>query len=297
VFGEHQPGQTNVWEEFQEHRNKFGFAREIVRAEGETLGVKLLEQGLGSMRGAVGTPKQIIDLVERYEVAGVDQVIFVAQCGNNVHEEVCESLELFGREVVPHFADKADDVERAKAERLSSAIERALARREASREPAADYVVRPDGEPSPARTWQLSSPVGDPDDPAEQFLSQLRGKSDDELLGLVQNAQVLEVILHGMASRFDPQYARGFTGDIQYNFQAGNETKSYFVTVEKDSAEVHEGTSQTPAVTVAMPAPTYLRIASGEENGAIAMMEGRIGLEGDTKVAIRLGEMFGQSRY
>src|SRR5688572_9582278 len=158
VFGEHKPARTNVWEEFQQHRNKYGFAREIVRAEGETLGVKLLEQGLGSMRGAVGTPKQIIDLIERYEAAGVDQVIFVAQCGNNVHEEVCESLELLGREVVPHFAARADAVERAKTERLSEAIERAMARREASRAADADYVVRPDGEPSPARTWQLASP-------------------------------------------------------------------------------------------------------------------------------------------
>ena len=33
--------------------------------------------------------------------AGVDQVIFVLQAGKNRHEHICESLELFGREVLP----------------------------------------------------------------------------------------------------------------------------------------------------------------------------------------------------
>src|ERR671923_459979 len=34
VFGEHRPGRSNVWEEFQEKRNDYGLAREIVSAEG-----------------------------------------------------------------------------------------------------------------------------------------------------------------------------------------------------------------------------------------------------------------------
>ena len=33
VFGTHQPGRTNVWDEFQRNRADYGFAREIVRAE------------------------------------------------------------------------------------------------------------------------------------------------------------------------------------------------------------------------------------------------------------------------
>ncbi len=296
VFGEHRPGRTNVYEEFQKHRNKYGFAREIVRAEGETLGVKLLEQGLGSMRGAVGTPKQIIDLVERYENAGVDQVIFVAQCGNNVHEQVCESLELFGKEVLPHFAERADKVEAAKTERLAEACEKALARRRPARE-AKEYLVRPDGEPNAARVWVLASREEGEVSPQEQFLAQLRGKSDEELFEIARATQVLQLIVHGMAGNFQPQYARGFTGDIQYVFDGGKEKHEYYVRVGEDSAQAQEGRAESPAVTINMSVPTYLRIASGEENGAIAMMEGKIDLSGDARLAIRLGEMFGQSRY
>src|SRR5919197_1013543 len=35
VFGKHRPGHTNLWEEFQQHRHEFGFAREVVKASGE----------------------------------------------------------------------------------------------------------------------------------------------------------------------------------------------------------------------------------------------------------------------
>ena len=96
VFGEHRPGVTNIWEEFQANRDARGFARSIVTPDQAPLGVKLLQEGLGSLRGAVGTPDQIADLVARYEAAGVDQVIFVLQAGKNRHEHICESIELFG---------------------------------------------------------------------------------------------------------------------------------------------------------------------------------------------------------
>ena len=104
VFGRHVPGRTNIWEEFQRDRSEKGFAREIVAPNDAPLGVKLLQQGLGSLRGAIGTPAQVEELCRRYEAAGVDQVIFVLQAGRNRHEHVCESIELFGERVLPAFA-------------------------------------------------------------------------------------------------------------------------------------------------------------------------------------------------
>src|SRR5437763_2583 len=79
VFGDHHPGRTNIWEEFQRRRDETGFSRRIVTADEAPLGIKIMEQGFGSLRGAIGTPEQIRELARRYEAAGVDQVIFVAQ--------------------------------------------------------------------------------------------------------------------------------------------------------------------------------------------------------------------------
>ncbi|HKA84882.1 MAG TPA: LLM class flavin-dependent oxidoreductase [Acidimicrobiales bacterium] len=134
VFGTHRPGRTNVWDEFDEKRDLFGFRRQTAAQTGQTLGAQLFEQGLGALRGAVGTPDQVRDLLRGYEDAGVDQVIFVSQAGRNRHEHICESLELFATEVLPDFAEHEDEREKAKLERLAPAIEAALARRSPPRE-------------------------------------------------------------------------------------------------------------------------------------------------------------------
>jgi alkanesulfonate monooxygenase SsuD/methylene tetrahydromethanopterin reductase-like flavin-dependent oxidoreductase (luciferase family) len=103
VFGRHRPAQTSVWDEFERYRHERGFARDIIRADHQPFDIKVLQGALGSLRGAVGTPEQIAELCARYEAAGVDQVIFVAQAGRNRHEHICEALELYGDQVLPSF--------------------------------------------------------------------------------------------------------------------------------------------------------------------------------------------------
>src|SRR4051794_18599781 len=160
VFGEHHPGRTNIWEEFQRRRDDMGFARSIITTGQGPLGVKVLQEGLGSLRGAVGTPDQVRELVARYEAAGVDHVIFVRQAGPNGHEHIVESLELFGAEVLPEFAARADAADCAVDERLAPAIERALARRAPARTADPDYVVKPN------ETGAPGTGVGSRSDPA-----------------------------------------------------------------------------------------------------------------------------------
>ena len=150
----HEPGSTNVWEEFLERRDDQGFARDLIQADKAPLGVKIMQHGLGSLRGAIGTPDQIAELVRRYEAVGVDQIGFVLQAGRNRHEHICEALELFGERVIPEFAAEREERERVKAEGLAPAIELALARRDPAREAPPDYRI---------------------DEPAELALSTARG--------------------------------------------------------------------------------------------------------------------------
>jgi alkanesulfonate monooxygenase SsuD/methylene tetrahydromethanopterin reductase-like flavin-dependent oxidoreductase (luciferase family) len=142
VFGTHRPGKTNVWEEFQKNRSLFGFDRAIAARTGQPLGATMMERGLGALRGAIGTPEQIRTLLRGYEEVGVDQVIFVSQAGGNRHEHICESMELFAREVMPEFRDRHDAREKEKRERLAPAVDAALARRSPARETPADYGFR-----------------------------------------------------------------------------------------------------------------------------------------------------------
>jgi alkanesulfonate monooxygenase SsuD/methylene tetrahydromethanopterin reductase-like flavin-dependent oxidoreductase (luciferase family) len=138
VFGRHAPGVTDVWAEYQQRRAEHGFDPETVAAAGanqDRLGAKVVDEGIGGLRGAVGTPDQIRDYLLRYEEAGVDQVIFCSQAGKNRHEHIMESLELFGHEVLPEFKERDERAAREKSRRMEPVIERVMARKPASDHP------------------------------------------------------------------------------------------------------------------------------------------------------------------
>ena len=70
-------------------------------------------------------------------------MIFISQAGRNRHEDICESMELFAAEVMPEFKERDPGLVAAKEERLASAVEAALARREGPRTVDPDYCITP----------------------------------------------------------------------------------------------------------------------------------------------------------
>jgi alkanesulfonate monooxygenase SsuD/methylene tetrahydromethanopterin reductase-like flavin-dependent oxidoreductase (luciferase family)/putative sterol carrier protein len=309
VFGDHRPGRTNDWEEFLQRRESVGFSRDIVRADQAQLGVKILQDGLGSLRGAIGTPDQVGELVERYERAGVDQMIFVLQAGNNRHEHILESLELFGTQVLPAFAARrpARDVE--KAARLAPAIEAALARRAPARESDPGYTIAPldsgppavqrggadatNGRAGRGRLDGLSKVLAERGEQA--FRAFVRRSDDRRLERTVGSEPGLRVLFGGMTQRFRPDRAAGFTGTILYDLRGADGTeRPWTVAVERDGASARPGTVAEPSVTLRMTLADFVRIAGRDLDPGKALMTGRLGIEGDATVALRLGEMFGE---
>lgn len=142
IFGQQKPAHTDIHAEFQKNRALFGFSRDVAAQTGGPLGATMMQRGLNSLRGAIGTPEQVRQLLRGYEEVGVDQMIFVMQAGANRHEHICEALELFAREVMPEFDERHEARERAKLARLAPAMERALARRAPARSAPGDYTVR-----------------------------------------------------------------------------------------------------------------------------------------------------------
>ena len=141
VFGDHVPGKTNVWEEFQEKRHQMGYDPEVaVALEQKRLGAKVAAHGGKGLRGAIGTPDQLREFLRRYEECGIDQVIFIQQAGRNRHEDIMESLELFGKEILPEFKDR-DEANGAQVHRTRGAIEAAIPRVD-DPHAAKDYVIR-----------------------------------------------------------------------------------------------------------------------------------------------------------
>jgi hypothetical protein len=118
VFGKHYPGRTSIWESYERNGDQFSLFR-----------MQQLNQAPDAIRGCIGTPDQIRDVLRRYEEAGVDQVVFFSQAGHNRHEDICESYEMFAREVMPEFVERDAAREAARRERVEELNEKALARK------------------------------------------------------------------------------------------------------------------------------------------------------------------------
>ena len=69
--------------------------------------VAQLDANVLSQRGVIiaGNPESCIETVKMYEDIGVDQVIMIMQTETVPHHRVMESIELFGREVIPAFSN------------------------------------------------------------------------------------------------------------------------------------------------------------------------------------------------
>jgi len=82
--GPFEPGTMNIWERYLEWKQTPAGQRR----SGSEL---------------IGSPATIRERLRELRAANVDQVILLNQAGKNTHEDICSSLELFAKEVMPEF--------------------------------------------------------------------------------------------------------------------------------------------------------------------------------------------------
>ena len=100
------PGTVNIWEEYQAWRQ-----------------TEAGQKAANSTSGLIGSPATIRQRLKKFEDSNVDQVILLNQAGKNTHEDICESLELFAKEVMPEFHDREPEHQAWKQKVLKGEIE------------------------------------------------------------------------------------------------------------------------------------------------------------------------------
>lgn len=115
--GQHQPARQNLYRQFrdlpqnqQDGRENLRQARllseeEIRKEEPEEEVQRALYRAARS-GSAIGSPDTIRENLKRYETGNLDALILVAQCGDRKHEDIMESIELFGTKVLPEFKER-----------------------------------------------------------------------------------------------------------------------------------------------------------------------------------------------
>jgi hypothetical protein len=128
-FGEHKPGRTDLWEEFNRVR--------VPQIEKE---VADYATPLTAARGGIGTPDDLREHLRKFEKCGVDQVTFIQQAGMNEHAHICESLEIFAADVMPEFKEREAEREEQKMAELRPYLEAAMERKVSMPMPADEEI-------------------------------------------------------------------------------------------------------------------------------------------------------------
>jgi hypothetical protein len=124
--GNHQPGVTSLWDQFQ--------AQKAAMGEGP-----MTDEEIARAMGGIGSPDDVADWLRRYEAAGVDEVLFITQHGRTTHEHILESIRLVGTEVLPEFRERERARQAERERRLAPVIAAAMARKPPVPVAPADY--------------------------------------------------------------------------------------------------------------------------------------------------------------
>jgi alkanesulfonate monooxygenase SsuD/methylene tetrahydromethanopterin reductase-like flavin-dependent oxidoreductase (luciferase family) len=114
----HKPGRTNIWESYL--RDKAN----LMKVEDD----ENISRQLANSKSAIGNVEQVRKRLRDLRDAGVDQLNFIMQHGKTKHEHICESMELFAKEIMPEFSTEHDAIEAKKKAELAPYIELAFQR-------------------------------------------------------------------------------------------------------------------------------------------------------------------------
>ena len=99
-------GTVNLWDEYQKWKKA-----NPEKAEAALRG------------GLIGSPETIRNKLRKFETSKVDSIILLNQAGRNAHAHICESLELFAKEVMPEFHGREPEHQAWKRKVLAREIE------------------------------------------------------------------------------------------------------------------------------------------------------------------------------
>lgn len=102
----------------------------------------------------------------------------------------------------------------------------------------------------------------------------------------------LEDAINLMESRFNKDAAAGVDAIFQFDI-SGDDGGQYWLQVKDQTVEVNEGTHDSPSITIKATAANYLMLLNGDIAPMSAFMQGKVKVDGNMGLAMKLQSMFG----
>ena len=101
----------------------------------------------------------------------------------------------------------------------------------------------------------------------------------------------VEDMFQRIQTAFAPSKADGVNAVFQFDMTGDNGGK-YWIKVENNSAEFHEGEHDNPTTTLIASADDYMAIVNGDLNAMMAVTMQKLKVKGDMGMALKFQQMF-----
>ena len=106
-------------------------------------------------------------------------------------------------------------------------------------------------------------------------------------------SEEIKSIFPEMAARLIPEKAEGLNVLIQFDL-SGDNGGLYWVKIADGKAQSGDGTVDNPSMTLKASADDWLAVSTGQLNAMQAFMSGKIKIQGDMGIAMKMQTMFAQ---
>jgi SCP-2 sterol transfer family len=128
------------------------------------------------------------------------------------------------------------------------------------------------------------------------FFRFVRRSSDERLERTAGSDRGLRLVFGAMARAYRPERAGDFSGDIRYELtDSQGRERTWTVSCAPAGATAQPVALEAPALTVKLALADFIRVAGRDLDPVKALLSGRMELEGDFALAMRLARMFGQA--
>lgn len=209
-----------------------------------------------------------VGLIERYRQAGVGEVILRGP--QAVDGELVSAL-------IAEFDDEEVRAEATSRQERLAPVVAAIEQR----------AAQPDQSPRQRREGPISRLV------RRHQKAVVERISDRVLEAAVGNRAGLWLLVSEMAARYRPQEAGGFVGTIELTLVGRRGPQVFSIDCSAVSARARRGGSSEARLRIEAGVADFLRVGTGEVKAPEAVLDGRLNVQGDFALALRLGEMFG----
>ena len=96
----------------------------------------------------------------------------------------------------------------------------------------------------------------------------------------------------GMKANLDPEKIKGIDATYQWDITGDNGGK-WYAKFSEGEIEVDEGEAENPNITITVSSENWMDIVNGKLNGQMAFLTGKLKIQGDMSLAMKLQSLTG----